>query len=573
MSMKNWRFYFLSVIIFFCFVGVIFRLFNLQILKHNSYQEMAANQQQAYQNIYPERGEIFLKDRYIEENSRSLFSPIAINKNFYNVYAVPKDITEKEETAESLALLLGIDANTIKERIYKENDPYEPLKNKVSEDVVGQIKELNLKGINFETIQRRYFPANEMACHLIGFVRQANGEADKGQYGAEEAYNQELSGKPGKAIVEKDSNGQIIPASKEIIEKPEDGADLVLTIDPNVQFFVESKLKEYIDKFKSVSGSVVIMDVQTGKIIAMASYPKFNPNNYGDVKNINVFMNPVMQSTYEPGSIFKAITMAGALDKGVVNPQTTYNDTGKIEVSGKIVQNALKRAEGVQTMTQVLEKSLNLGAVFAQQKLGKSAFKDYVLKFGFGEKTGIDLNGEVRGNVSNLNQDIDVNYANVSFGQGIAVTPIQIVTAFATIANNGIMMKPYVVEKIIRGDKEEEIQPQEIRRVISQDTASRLTAMLVSVVENGHTQRAGVEGYQIAAKTGTAQIPDPAKGYLENETIHSVAGYFPAFNSRFSMLVKLDRPIGAQYAESTSAPLFGEIAKYVLNYYEIMPNK
>ncbi|MFH1129550.1 MAG: penicillin-binding protein 2 [Patescibacteria group bacterium] len=571
--MKNWRFYFLSVVIFFCFAGVVFRLFNLQILKHSSYKGKAENQQQVYQNIYPQRGEIFLKDRYIEKNSRSLFSPIAINKNFYNLYAVPMEIEEKEETAELLAPLLEMDADKIRERIYKENDPYEPLKNKVSEEIIEQIKELNLQGIKFEVEQRRYFPANETVCHLIGFVRQTSGEADQGQYGVEEAYNQELSGRAGSAIMEKDSKGQLIPISKKIIEQPEEGADLILTIDPNVQFFVENKLKEYIDKFKSPSGSVVIMEVQTGKIIAMASYPKFNPNNYGNVKNINVFINPIVQSLYEPGSIFKPITMAAALDKKVVNPQTTYNDTGKIEVSGKIIENALRRAEGIQTMTQVLEKSLNLGAVFAQQELGKSAFKEYVIKFGFGEKTGIDLNGEVKGSILNLNKDIDINYANISFGQGIAVTPIQMVTAFAAIANNGIMMKPYVVEKIIRGDKEEETRPKEIRRVISQDTASRLTAMLVSVVENGHTQRAGVEGYQIAAKTGTAQIPDPVKGYLENETIHSVIGYYPAFNAQFSMLVKLDRPVGAQYAESTSAPLFGEIAKYVLNYYEIMPSE
>ncbi len=557
----------------FCFGGVIFRLFNLQILKHENYKGKAVNQQQTYQNIYPQRGEIFLKDRYIEKNSRSLFSPIAINKNFYNLYAVPKDIEEKEETAELLAPLLEMEADKIRERIYKENDPYEPLKNKISEEIIEQIKELNLQGIKFEAEQRRYFPVNETACHLIGFVRQTSGEADQGQYGVEEAYNQELSGKAGLAIMEKDSKGQIIPISKKIIEQPEEGADLVLTIDPNVQFFVENKLKEYIDKFKSTSGSVVIMEVQTGKIVAMASYPKFNPNDYGGVKNINVFINPIVQSLYEPGSIFKPITMAAALDKKVVNPQTTYNDTGKIEISGKIVENALKRAEGIQTMIQVLEKSLNLGVIFAQQKLGKEAFKEYVIKFGFGEKTGIDLNGEVRGSISNLNKNIDINYANASFGQGVAVTPIQMVTAFAAIANNGIMMKPYVVDKIIHGDKEEETQPQEIRRVISQDTASRLTAMLISVVENGHTQRAGVEGYQIAAKTGTAQIPDPVKGYLENETIHSVIGYYPAFNSRFSMLVKLDKPVGAQYAESTSAPLFGEIAKYVLNYYEIMPSK
>ena len=316
------------------------------------------------------------------------------------------------------------------------------------------------------------------------------------------------------------------------------------------------------------------MDVKTGKILAMTSYPEFDPNDYGNVDSVKVFMNPVVQSLYEPGSVFKAITMAAALDKGVVAPQTTYNDVGKIEISGKLIENALRKGEGVQTMTQVLEKSLNTGAVFAQQKLGKDDFKDYVEKFGFAEKTGIDLNGEVRGNTANLETKRDFELANISFGQGIAVTPIQLVAAYGVLANDGILMRPYVVDRIIYSDGEEKIiSPTEVRRVISSDTASRISAMLVSVVKNGHTQKAGVGGYLIAAKTGTAQIPDPStKKYLENETIHTVSGFFPAFEARFSMIVKIDKP-AAKYAESTSAPLFGEIAKYILNYYEIPPSE
>ncbi|MCX6730105.1 MAG: penicillin-binding transpeptidase domain-containing protein, partial [Candidatus Portnoybacteria bacterium] len=290
---------------------------------------------------------------------------------------------------------------------------------------------------------------------------------------------------------------------------------------------------------------------------------------------IGVFINPTVQSLYEPGSVFKPITMAAALDKGVVTPQTTYNDTGKVEISGKTIENALRKGEGVQTMTQVLEKSLNTGAVFAQQKLGKDDFKEYVEKFGFADKTGIDLKGEVKGNTANLETKRDFELANISFGQGIAVTPIQLVVAFGALANDGILMRPYVVDRIIYPNNKEEVtKPSEVRRVISSNTASRITAMLVSVVENGHTQKAGVEGYQIAAKTGTAQIPDPTtKKYLETETIHTVLGYFPAFDARFSMLVRIDKPVGVKYAESTSAPLFGEIAKYILNYYEIPPSK
>ncbi len=573
--MKNWRFYFLVIAVFFCFLAIVFRLFTLQVLKHSSYQVKATNQQQEYQNIYPVRGEIYMQDRYAEKESFSSLFPVAINKNFYKVYAVPKDIKAKEETASLLAPLLNMNLAIIQERVNKIDDPYEPLKDKIDGNIVEKIKNLNLEGINFETQSRRYFPSNEIACHLLGFVREIEGEKSEGQYGIEETYQEELAGKAGLALMEKDSRGQFIPVSKQIIEKPEDGADLVLTIDSNIQFFIEQKLKEYIDNFHSTGGTIMVMEVKTGKILAMANWPEFNPNNYSDVKNINVFVNPAVQSLYEPGSVFKAITMAAALDKKVVTPQTTYNDTGKVEISGKIIENALKKGEGVQTMTQVLEKSLNTGAVFAQQKLGNGNFKEYVERFGFADKTGIDLIGEVKGNTVNLETKRDFELANISFGQGIAVTPIQLVAAFGALANDGVLMRPYIVDKVIYADKKEKIsEPQEITRVISSDAASRITAMLVSVVKNGHTQRAGVDGYLIAAKTGTAQIPDPkTKKYLENDTIHTVMGYFPAFNSRFSMIVKLDKPIGAKYAESTSAPLFGEIAKYILNYYEIAPSE
>ncbi|HUT96052.1 MAG TPA: penicillin-binding protein 2 [Candidatus Paceibacterota bacterium] len=559
--MKNWRFYILIFVIFFCFSAVTFRLFTLQILKHSSYESRAIEQQQTTKKILPKRGEIILQDEYL----------VAINKDFYKVYAVPKDILEKEETAELLSPLLGIDAEKIKERIYKDNDPYEPLKSKVDEYTIKEIKNLNLEGIYFETEPKRYFPSDELACHLLGFVRQNEEEESEGQYGIEESYNEYLSGKIGVAIVERDSKGQLITVNKEIIKKAEDGADLVLTVDSNIQFFAEQKLKEYIDKFHSTGGTIIVMDVKTGAIKAMANWPKFNPNEYGSVENISVFANSAIHDLYEPGSVFKAITMAGALDKGVVNPQTTYNDKGKVEISGHVIENALQKGEGIQTMTQVLEKSLNTGAVFAQQKLGKSAFKEYVEKFGFANKTGIDLNGEVNGNISNLKTNRDLEFATASFGQGIAITPLQIVVAFGAIANDGVLMKPYVVDKIIKKDKEETIEPQEVRRVISSETTSRLTAILVSVVENGHTERAGVDGYSIAAKTGTAQIPE--KGGYSEETIHTVAGFFPAFEARFSMIVKLDKPIGARFAESTAAPLFGEITKYILNYYGIPPSE
>jgi len=571
--MRNWRFYTLIFFIGLIFAIVIFRLFTLQVLKHSFYKTLAANQHQAFQTIYPSRGEIFMKDKHTNSDSRSLLFPVAINKDFWTVYVVPKEIEKKEETVEKLSPLLGVDEGVLRERINKIDDPYEPLKSKVDEDTINKIKELNLKGIHFESENWRYFPANEMACQVIGFVG-FDGDKKVGRYGVEEYYEKELAGKVGYVEARRDSLGQIISVDDTILTQPEDGVDLILTIDPNIQFFVEEKLKETIKQLQAPSGMIIIMEVKTGAIKAMASWPNFNPNKYNEVENPNLFLNPAISEAYEPGSIFKPITMAGALNEGVIEPNTTYEDKGFTEVDGQIIKNALEKAEGIQTMTQVLEKSLNSGAIFAQQKLGKDDFKKYVEKFGFGQKTGIDLSGEEKGNISNLKKNRNVDYATASFGQGISVISIQLITALSAIANDGILLRPYMVEKIIYKNGEEKVtQPKEIRRVISSETASRLTAMMVSVVKNGYSKKAGVPGYLIAGKTGTSQIPDLVNGGYTEETIHTFGEFFPALNPQFSLLIKIDKPKGFAFSADSITPLAHQIAEYVLNYYEIPPSQ
>jgi len=515
-----------------------------------------------------------MRDRYTSGDSRSLFFPAAINKDFYKVFAVPKDIGKKEETVELLSSILGIEEKDLEDKIFKENDPYESLKNKVDEDVAQKIKELGIEGIHLENETWRYFPANQLACHLLGFVQQAEGGEKKGQYGLEEFYEKELAGKTGKALVDKDSKGQLISINKKIVQESEEGADLILTIDPNIQAFIEKKLEETIVWLKAEKGSVIVMEVETGAIKALANWPVFDPNNYGKVKNISIFVNSAVQELFEPGSIFKPITMAAALDKGAITPKTTYTDIGKVEISGYTITNAGDRTWGIQTMTEVIEKSINTGAVFAQQKVGKEAFKDYIEKFGFKEKTGIDLKGEAKGNVSNLDKKQDLEYATASFGQGIAVTAIEMISALAAVANDGILMRPYVVEKIIYKNGDEKItKPQERRRVISSETASRLTAMLVSAVENGYSKKAAVPGYLIAGKTGTSQIPDLEKGGYTEETIHTFGEFFPAYDARWAVLIKVDKPKGITYSSDSIAPLAGQIAEYILNYYEIAPSQ
>jgi len=571
--MKNWRFFTFVFFIGLVFIVIVIRLFSLQIIKHSFYKKLAANQHQNFETIYPLRGEIFMKDKRTNSDSRSLLFPIAINKEYWNVYAVPKEIKEKEETVVKLSPLLDIEEEEIKKKIDKSNDPYEPLKNKINEETYKKIKELNVGGIYFQKENWRYFPASEMASHLIGFVGY-EGDKKVGRYGIEEYYEKELSGKTGFIEAKKDSLGELIAVGERILAVPEDGADLILTIDPNLQYFIEEKIKQRVQELKAESGTIIVMEVESGAIKAMASWPAFNPNKYNEVEDASLFLNPAIDGVFEPGSVFKVITMAAALDKGLIDPNTTYEDRGFVEISGHIIKNATEKAYGVQTMTQVLEKSLNSGAIFVQQKLDKDDFRSYIENFGFGSRTGIDLSGEERGNLSNLKKKKDLEYATVSFGQGISVTPIQLVAAFGAIANDGILLKPYVVEKIIYKNGEEEItKPQEIRRVISSEAASRLTAMMVSTVKNSFDKKAWVPGYSIAGKTGTAQIPDLEKGGYSDETIHTFGEFFPAYDPRFVLLIKVDKPIGIRFAADSITPLGRQITEYILNYYEISPSQ
>ncbi len=357
-----------------------------------------------------------------------------------------------------------------------------------------------------------------------------------------------------------------------------DGSDLILTVNRSVQFRVCQTLNEAALRHGADGGSIIIMDPKTGAIIAMCSYPDFDPNNYDKVKDIKVFNNPAVFSQYEPGSVFKGITMAAALDQGKVTPETTYKDEGQVMITGwpKPIKNSdfdIYGGHGEVNMTTVLEKSLNTGAIFAMKQTGADVFADYVKKFGFGEKTGIELLGEGSGDIRNLTvskiKPIDATVA--SFGQGISVTPIQLVSAYATIANGGILMKPYIVKEIVHADGTKDItQPKELRRVISEKAAVLLGGMLVNVVEEGHGQKAGVKGYYVAGKTGTAQVPrKDGRGYESSMHIGSFAGFAPADDPQFVMLVRIDNPRDVAWAESSAAPLFGKIAEFLLQYYQI----
>ncbi|MBU1136806.1 penicillin-binding protein 2 [Patescibacteria group bacterium] len=571
---KDWRIYLFFIFIFLIGSGVLTRLFSLQIFRYQYYSAWAHDQHQIYQEIFPDRGEIFIQDLSIKTRTgQDYYYPLAINKEFYQVYIVPKNIIEetRDDLANQLSLILDLDKETILQRMSKPDDPYEPLKHKVEKEAADRIKDLKAEGVEVSTETWRYFPNGALACHLTGFV----GESDKGrvgQYGLESYYEDELKGKDGFIAGEKDTNGYWIPSLGQKFEPAEDGADLILTIDQNIQFRAEKELDGLLDKWQATSGDVIIMNPKTGAILAMASRPAFNPNEYGKTENIDVFLNPSIQKVYELGSIFKPITMASGLDTDKVKPETTYYDEGRIQIKGSFIANVDGASYGKQTMTQVLEKSINTGAVFVQRAVGEKAFQDYIQNFGFSQPTGIDLVGEVGGDISNLFSGREINLATISFGQGITVTPLEMVNAIAAIANEGKLMRPYVVEKKIWPDGREEItQPQEIRQVISAPTAATLTKMLVSVVDNGYGKPARISNYSIAGKTGTAQIPDLQNGGYSEETIHSFVGFAPAFNPEFVILIKMDKPSGIRFASDSVSPVFKKLASYLFGYLEIPP--
>lgn len=624
---KN-RFRLVAAVIFLLSGALLAKLFSIQIKQFDLYTAMAASQHQTYSQLKAERGRIFLSENI---NGQEKLYPLATNKDFANLYVVPKDIANPREAAEKLykyfdepLLLKEIAsasgsleiATTTREektsvylkRLDKPGDPYESLNKKLSiEDLLklfahlsststavvspddlemkngqvvykgktGQEARLDLPGFGFDLQQSRYYPEKEIGAHVLGFVSYVDNE-EKGRYGLEEFFNTDLFGRYGHLKSEKAAHGSTIIVNDREYVKPENGVDLILTIDRNIEFVACEKLKAAVKKHEADGGSVVIIEPKSGAIIAMCSVPDFDPNEYRNVKDIAFYNNPAIFNQYEPGSVFKVITMAIAIDQGKVSPSTTYKDEGQMMINGwpKPIRNsdfATKGPHGVVDMNAVLENSLNTGAIFAMRQAGVKVFADYVKNFGFGERTGIELGAESAGNISNLlrSKVKEIDAATASFGQGIAVTPLQMVMAYQAIANKGALMQPHIVKTIVHSDgRREEVFPKQVRQVISSKTADTILAMLVNIVENGHSSKAYIPGYYIGGKTGTAQIAGVG-GYLSGQYIHTFIGVAPIEKPDFVMLTKIDNPKDVIYAEGSVVPLWKDIADFILKYREI----
>ncbi|OGE79916.1 MAG: hypothetical protein A2660_00475 [Candidatus Doudnabacteria bacterium RIFCSPHIGHO2_01_FULL_45_18] len=560
---------FLLMLIFAIAMGLIaIRLFNLQILNHSYYASLAASQHNTEATISSKRGEIYF-------SSLGSGSPILVATNVSKnmVFAVPKEITDKSQTATKLASLLDMSQADVLAKI-EGNGSFVVLKKQVEDDVSSKLAALKLKGIHLEAQDIRFYPEKDLASQVIGFLG-FQGDNRVGQYGVEGRYEENLSGRQGIFNADTDPLGRWIPTATRNFLPAQDGDDLYLTIDSVIQFKVQDVLKNSVAKHGADSGSVVVINPKTGAVLAMASEPSFDLNNYGKVEDQSVYTNKVLAADYEPGSVFKAFTMAAALNEGKVTPQTTYMDEGLVQVDDKQIKNSDPKPLGEQTMIQVLNASLNTGAVFAQQQIGNDKFREYVERFGFGRPVEFDLAGQTAGDIDNLDRKGSVFFATAAFGQGITISPLQLAQGYSALANSGKMVTPYIVSQIVHPDgsvtKTDQRDP---RQVIDSKTAVEISAMLVDVVENGHGKNAAVKGYYIAGKTGTAQVAAKFKsGYDPDTNIGTFVGYGPVDDPQFLMVVRIDNPKDVKFAESTAAPTFGEIASFILNYLQIPPSR
>jgi cell division protein FtsI/penicillin-binding protein 2 len=577
------------IVVFYLFTAfaIVFRLFHWQIVSGNQLAILASSQRGSVASINPVRGNILASDGF----------PLAINQEAYLVYGNPQEI---ELSANALAQMLSpylvtnlnqvkiatdaseadIDEikddlkdsseNLITSQMSQSNLVWALLKNKVNKQTKEEIEQLQIKGIHFQTVPDRIYPEASMAAHILGFVGQDEKGKDIGYFGLEGFYDMDLIGRIGIVKQEKDAINRPIPIGRFWSQKKRDGRHLQLFLNRGIQFLVEEELKQAVKKYGAKSGSVLIMDPKTGGIIAMASIPSFEPGNYSKY-DYGDFVNPLVSRSYEPGSTFKILTMAAGIDTGSVKPDTKCDICHQqFKIDKYFIKTWNDKYYKDSTMTDVLVHSDNVGMVFVAKKLGIDKFVKYIKDFGIGEKTGIDLQGEI---APALRENwIEVDLYTAAFGQGLSITGIQMVKAVGAIANQGKLVQPRMVNNIIDSDRELQVPTKVISQVVSEKTAKTITDMLVAAVDYGDAKWAKPKGYKIAGKTGTAQIAIGGH-YDEEKTIASFVGFAPADDPAFVMLTIIEEPQSSPWGSETAAPLFFDIAKKLFIYLGISPEK
>lgn len=529
--------------------GLVYRLFTWQVANAATLAQRATKEHALVVPIDAPRGRIF------DTNGR----PLVTNMDFNRIYAVPPDIKDPVTVATRLAPVVGMPVDQLL-TLLQSKSSYVTIARKVGPDVRDQVNALDLPGIHMEPDEKRVYPGGTLASQVLGFTNY-NGD---GNYGIEQYYNAALTGKPGELHAERDGLGNEIDLTHAVRIPPTPGKDLTLTIDSAIQYDVEQVLAEGVKKHGARAGTIVVMDPSTGAILAMANYPTYDPNNF-QTTDPALFVDGAVSTPFEPGSTFKLITFAAALEHHAVTPETTTYDPGYRTGPGYTIWDWDRKNHGTVTMRQVLDHSLNVGAAFAAERTGTQDFYDMIHAFGFARPTGVDLQGEEGGLVRTNHSDgwYPVDLLTNSFGQGLTATPLQITTAVAAIANGGTLMRPYVVRQISSAQGVQTTQPVVVGHPISPATDATLTNMMEEVPLKGEANEALIPGYLIAGKTGTAQIAENG-AYLPTATMASFVGFAPAQHPAFVIFILLDRPTDSPYGSETAAPMFSELGQKIL---------
>lgn len=541
------------LLLMLCGFGIIlFRLVNLQVLQAAELTARADRQHQKSVALEGARGSV--TDRHGKV--------LAMNMEVPSVFGVPTSLDNPSSVARSLSPILRVRRGEI-ERKLRQDKHFVWLARKVEPEQGRKLEQLSIDGIGTVMEGRRFYPKGPLLAHLLGFV----GMDGQGLEGLERRYDSNLRGEKRVTILQRDALGRTVFPKGLSQQAPTPGGTLTLTIDEVIQFIAEKELEEAVDQARAIGGTIIVMEPQTGAILAMAVSPRFNPNNVSNLTP-DRWRNRALTDTYEPGSTMKVIVAAGALEEKVMRPGSMiFGENGRMTVANTTIHDHEKL--GWMTFSQMLHKSSNIGAAKTGMLLGEQRLYRYLQLFGFGQKTDIDLPGEVSGLLKSPKEWGRRSLASISMGQEIGVTPLQMVSAVAAVANNGVLMKPYVVAEIRdhRGQVVKETLPQVKRRLISPGTATTLTTILEGVVTNGTGTKAAIPGFRVAGKTGTAQKVDPQTGtYSKKQLIGSFVGFVPADAPRLAMIVVIDEPQGEGWGGVVSAPVFQRVGEQVLTY-------
>lgn len=561
------RIRFLSFPIILVALVIVGRLYFVQVVSGSSYTERADRQYvRPYTNLF-DRGSIFFQTR-----DGDLIAAAGL-KTGYTVSINPTRVQYPEVAYKELSKFIEIDEKEFLEKANKKKDPYEEIERRIDKEIADKITEAKIPGVDLYKERWRYYPGDKTASHTIGFL-SFKGDKLGAYYGLENKYDDVLS-RDSHEMYANFFTEILHGINKTVLQKQSLEGDIVLTIEPTVEGYVEDQVREVRNKFSSDETGAVVIDPKTGEIVAMALAPDFDPNNTKDASSASVFANKLVENVYEMGSILKPITVASGIDAGVINKDTTYNDKGFAVYDKATIYNYDKKGRGVVNMQVALNNSLNTGMAFIVEKMGKDNFTEYFKKFGIGSKTNIDLPYESSPLANNLDSSRMIEHVTASFGQGIALTPVGIARSLSILANGGYMITPHVVKQIKYNiGTTKDIGTEKGEQVIKPETSEEITRMLVTVVDKALLEgKIKHDRYAIAAKTGTAQIASPNGGYYEDRYLHSFFGYFPAYNPRFLVFMYTVNPKGVEYASHSLTEPFAKITDFLISYYNIPPDR